>query len=108
MSLLAHLGAHLPVVVAPMAGGPSTPGLVTEAAALGAFGFLAAGYRTPAVMLEEIARVREVTDRFGVNVFVPPPAPVEPAEYADYRARLGPLAERLGVPLPEVPHQDDD
>ena len=42
--------ARCPVVVAPMAGGPSTPGLVTVAAAAGALGFLAAGYRTAAAL----------------------------------------------------------
>ncbi len=36
-----------PVVVAPMAGGPSTPALVLAAAKAGATGFLAAGYKTP-------------------------------------------------------------
>jgi nitronate monooxygenase len=37
-----------PVLVAPMAGGPSTPELVIAAAGAGALGFLAAGYKTPA------------------------------------------------------------
>ena len=37
-----------PVVVAPMAGGPSTAELVIAAAGAGALGFLAAGYKTPA------------------------------------------------------------
>ena len=37
-----------PVVVAPLAGGPSTAELVIAAAGAGALGFLAAGYKTPA------------------------------------------------------------
>jgi nitronate monooxygenase len=61
-----------PVVVAPMAGGPSRPELVIAAAQAGALGFLAAGYKTPAAMAAEIAAVRaETTTPFGVNVFVP-------------------------------------
>jgi nitronate monooxygenase len=36
--------ARCPVVVAPMAGGPSTAGLVLAASTAGALGFLAAGY----------------------------------------------------------------
>ena len=61
-----------PVVVAPMAGGPSTPELVIAAADAGAVGFLAAGYKTPAAMAAEIAAVRgDGPDRFGVNLFVP-------------------------------------
>ena len=34
------------IVVAPMAGGPTTTGLVIAAARAGALGFLAAGYKT--------------------------------------------------------------
>jgi nitronate monooxygenase len=61
-----------PVVVAPMAGGPSRPELVIAAAQAGALGFLAAGYKTPAAMAAEIAAVRSGTSApFGVNVFVP-------------------------------------
>ncbi len=61
-----------PVVLAPMAGGPSTPGLVIAAAGAGALGFLAAGYKTPEAMTAEISAVRAGTpEPFGVNVFVP-------------------------------------
>jgi nitronate monooxygenase len=60
------------IVVAPMAGGPSTTDLVITAARAGALGFLAAGYKTPAAMAAEIAAVRAATSEpFGVNVFVP-------------------------------------
>ncbi len=61
-----------PVVVAPMAGGPSVPGLVTAAAGAGALGFLAAGYKTAEAMAAEMSAVRAATaEPFGVNVFVP-------------------------------------
>jgi nitronate monooxygenase len=61
-----------PIVVAPMAGGPSTAGLVVAAARSGALGFLAAGYKTAEAMTAEIAAVRAATaEPFGVNVFVP-------------------------------------
>jgi len=60
------------VVVAPMAGGPTTTDLVIAAAGAGALGFLAAGYKTPAAMTAEIRAVRAATaEPFGVNVFVP-------------------------------------
>ncbi len=49
-----------PIVVAPMAGGPSTAELVVAAGRAGALGFLAAGYKTPATMAAEIAAVRAV------------------------------------------------
>ena len=60
------------IVVAPMAGGPTTTGLVIAAGRAGALGFLAAGYKTPEAMVAEIAAVRAATtEPFGVNVFVP-------------------------------------
>jgi nitronate monooxygenase len=60
------------IVVAPMAGGPSTTELVIAAARAGALGFLAAGYKAPEAMAAEIASVRAATaEPFGVNVFVP-------------------------------------
>lgn len=62
----------LPLIAAPMAGGPSTPELVVAAAEAGGTGFLAAGYKTVAGIAEEIARVRGATSApFGVNLFVP-------------------------------------
>jgi nitronate monooxygenase len=50
--------ARCPVVVAPMAGGPSTAGLVLAASAAGALGFLAAGYKTATAMLAEMDAVQ--------------------------------------------------
>jgi nitronate monooxygenase len=74
-----------PVVVAPMAGGPSTTGLVIAAARAGALGFLAAGYKTAEAMTAEIAAVRAATgEPFGVNVFVPGAPCADPAKLRRY------------------------
>jgi nitronate monooxygenase len=74
-----------PVVVAPMAGGPSTAGLVVAAARAGALGFLAAGYKTSEAMTAEIAAVRAATgEPFGVNVFVPGAPCADPAALDRY------------------------
>jgi nitronate monooxygenase len=82
-----------PVVVAPMAGGPTTPELVIAAARSGALGFLAAGYKTPEAVAAEIAAVRAATaEPFGVNVFVPGTPCAEPAALARYLDSLGPDA----------------
>ena len=60
------------IAVAPMAGGPTTTGLMIAAARAGALGFLAAGYKTPEAMAAELTAVRAATaEPFGVNVFVP-------------------------------------
>jgi nitronate monooxygenase len=74
-----------PLVVAPMAGGPSTAELVIAAARAGALGFLAAGYKTAEAMTAEIAAVRAATgEPFGVNVFVPGAPYADPAELRRY------------------------
>jgi nitronate monooxygenase len=109
-SLLAEL-PH-PVLQAPMAGGGSTPELAAAVSAAGGLGFLAAGYRTPDEVREQIARTRRLTGApFGVNVFVPGPDPDgAAAAAAAYRAELEKSgeAERYGVALPADPGWDDD
>ncbi|WP_020420820.1 nitronate monooxygenase [Amycolatopsis sp. ATCC 39116] len=63
---------RVPVLVAPMAGGPTTPELVAAVAEAGGSGFLAAGYLSAEALGERIAKTRELTSRpFGVNLFVP-------------------------------------
>lgn len=96
-----------PVVVAPMVGGASTPELVAAAAAAGGIGFLAAGYRSVDDVLAQVDRTRELGAQvFGVNLFVAgEPCDLEAAR--GYRERLVPLAQHLGIELPE-PRDDDD
>ncbi len=96
------------MIAAPMAGGPSTPELVLAAASAGGIGFLAGGYKTAEQLVEQIAHVRAETNRFGVNLFVPNPVPVDPSEYQSYRSALQSWAEQYGVELPEGPREDDD
>jgi nitronate monooxygenase len=91
-----------------MAGGPSTPGLVTAAAAAGAVGFLAAGYKSPDLVTQEIAQVRASRVPFGLNIFVPSPLPIDAAPVQEYRQALQPEAERYGVELPPLRLDDDD
>jgi len=43
-----------PIVQAPLAGGASTPELAAAVGAAGALGFLAAGYKTPKAIREDI------------------------------------------------------
>ncbi|WP_415975745.1 nitronate monooxygenase [Rhodococcus sp. 077-4] len=93
---------QVPVVGAPMAGGPSTPGLVTAVVNAGGLGFLAAGYLTPDKLTADIAAVRGAgTETFGVNLFVPEDGQViDTEDIARYRALLQPYADELGVELP--------
>jgi nitronate monooxygenase len=79
------------IVVAPMAGGPTTAGLVIAAARAGALGFLAAGYKTPGAMAAEITAVRAATaEPFGVNVFVPGTPYPDSTALASYLDSVGP------------------
>lgn len=62
---------RVPVVQAPMAGGPTSPALVAAVANAGALGFLAAAPFAPDKIASEVAAIRALTDRpFGVNLFV--------------------------------------
>jgi nitronate monooxygenase len=100
--------SRFPLVVAPMAGGPTTPALVIAAAEAGALGFLAAGYKSAAEMRTDIAAVRRATsDAFGVNVFVPGEPTLHPEALAAYVGRLGQEADELAVAL-GAPRWDDD
>ncbi|MDO3647370.1 NAD(P)H-dependent flavin oxidoreductase [Nocardia mangyaensis] len=80
---------RVPIVAAPMAGGPSTPELVVAVSAAGGLGQLAAGYLGVDAVAEQIAATRAATTApFGVNLFTPGPV-AEPATYATYLAELG-------------------
>jgi NAD(P)H-dependent flavin oxidoreductase YrpB (nitropropane dioxygenase family) len=108
-SFLGRLQLRTPVLVAPMAGGPSTPNFVRAAADAGSLGFLAAGYKTPQLLAEQIQTVRATTPIFGVNLFAPNPVPVVPAEFRHYAESLQPEAERYGLDLAaHTPVEDDD
>ena len=45
----------VPIVQAPLAGGPSTPELAAAVSEAGGLGFVAAGYRTPDALRKDIA-----------------------------------------------------
>ena len=98
LSSLLSLPVDLPVLAAPMAGGPTTAALVTAAARAGSLGFLAAGYKTPDQLAGQIAEVRGQTGTgagvFGVNLFVPNPVPADPAAFARYADALQAEADR--------------
>jgi len=92
-----------------MAGGASTPALVASVAACGGMGFLAAGYKTPTLLAQQIGDVRNRSGHpFGVNVFVPQPPPGDPAGVERFRRDLEPAAAAAGIDLPPTRITDDD
>ncbi len=102
------LGSDIPVVGAPMAGGPTTPALIEAVAIGGGLAFLPGGYRTAAQLDEAIAELQGRGVPFGVNLFAPRIVPVDPSAYAEYRRSLSAEAKRRGVDLPERAVEDDD
>ncbi|NKS54371.1 nitronate monooxygenase [Rhodococcus hoagii] len=100
----------IPIVGAPMAGGPSTPQLVAAVNSAGGFGFLATGYATADMVHHAIVELRHLSgEPFGVNLFVPEPISLEAPVLDEYRELLGERAARFGAPLPdEIPFTDDD
>jgi nitronate monooxygenase len=96
---------ELPIVLAPLAGGPAAVPLAVAVSEAGGLGFLAAGYLTAADVRAQVEAFRAASDRpFGVNVFAPPRAP-EP--YEAFVASLREEETRAGVALGE-PRSDDD
>jgi nitronate monooxygenase len=99
---------RLPIIAAPMAGGPSTPVLAAAVSDAGGMGFLAAGYLTPDAFEEQLASIEALTDQaYGVNLFLPSPRTADLTAVEAYRASLVPLAERLGT-APGAARWDDD
>lgn len=108
-ALTTDLDLKVPVIAAPMAGGASTPALVAAASRAGGLGFLAAGYKTPQALSEQIDAVRAEGVSFGVNVFAPNPVPVDVDAYRAYARAIQVEADRYGITLADgEPVEDDD
>lgn len=93
------LDIELPLIQAPMAGGPTTPELVAAVSNAGGLGSLGAAYLTPDVLRETIQAVRRLTNRpFGVNLFLPEAPDVTAEQIASAEALLEPYRAELGLP----------
>ncbi|MFI8851921.1 nitronate monooxygenase [Streptomyces sp. 891-h] len=105
---ISELTAH-PVIQAPMAGGVSRPELVAAVSEAGGLGFLAAGYKTPEAMYEEIRQLRQLTGRpFGVNLFMPQPPTTDPSAVDVYREQLAGEAAWYETELGDTDCMTDD
>src|ERR1700722_20493878 len=68
--LASWLGVENAIILAPMAGGTSTPALVAAVSNAGGLGSMGAGYMTPQQIAETVAEIRSLTNRpFAVNLF---------------------------------------
>jgi len=99
----------VPIVCAPMAGGPGTPALAAAVSNAGGFGFLASGYVSPERLAHDVATARAATTGpIGVNLFVPQPSVADVYALDHYAEALDELAEHYGVEVGYPQFGDDD
>jgi nitronate monooxygenase len=110
MALFALNALALPIVQAPMGGGPSTPALAAAVSSAGGLGFLAAGYKPQEAVradLEELRWLLSDEVPFGVNIFAPPGHGTGAEQVAAYAKTLSREEANSGVAL-GTPRWDDD
>jgi nitronate monooxygenase len=101
---LRRLGVELPIIQAPMGGGPSTPELVAAVSNAGGLGSLGAPYLTPQQILDAVRRVRELTDKpFAVNLFAGAYQTENAIDPAPMLTLLGEVHAALGLAPPLLP-----
>jgi nitronate monooxygenase len=97
----------VPVIAAPMAGGPSAPELVAAVTNAGGLGFIAAGLLSAEGCAEHIVAARKLTaGPIGVNLFVPQPPTGTSAQLQAYATALADEARHYGVRLGDPRHGD--
>ena len=98
-----QLGLTVPIVQAPMAGGPSSPELVAACSAAGALGSFGFAYTQPDEMKKQAAAVRAATGKpFGINLFgAPLPADIADGSQREALAAVAGYYTALGLPAPE-------
>jgi nitronate monooxygenase len=101
--LCERLGIRLPIIQAPMAGGPSSVALVTACSGAGALGSFGHAYTQPDDMKKQAAEVRAKTDHpFGINLFVSPqPRAIDTVHQSAALAMLAPWYAEMGLTAPE-------
>jgi nitronate monooxygenase len=99
-ALADRLGIEHPILLAPMAGGPSTPELAAAVSNAGGLGSLAGGYLAPEAIRDAIRRTRALTARpFAVNLFAPVPRESpSAAEVERARRAVAPFRAEVGLP----------
>jgi nitronate monooxygenase len=99
----------VPIVGAPMAGGPGTPALAAAVSNAGGLGFIPAGYLSAEQFADDIAAARAMTTGpLGVNLLVPQPSVADWAALDYYANELEGVAEHYQVEVGRPEYGDDD
>jgi nitronate monooxygenase len=99
----------VPIVGAPMAGGPGSPALAAAVSNAGGIGFVAAGYLTADRFADDIAAARAATTGpIGVNLFMPQPSVADWVQLDYYAEELEEVAEYYHVEVGRPVYGDDD
>ena len=99
----------VPIVGAPMSGGPGTPALAAAVSNAGGLGFLASGYVSAERLADDIAAARAATTGpLGVNLFVPQPSVADVLALDHYAEALDDIAEHYKVEIGYPRFGDDD
>lgn len=99
----------VPIVGAPMAGGPGTPALAAAVSNAGGLGFVPGGYLSAQQFADDIAAARKATTGpLGVNLFVPQPSVADWVALDYYAAELQEIAEHYQVEVGHPHYGDDD
>ncbi|HUH67559.1 MAG TPA: nitronate monooxygenase [Mycobacterium sp.] len=99
----------VPIVGAPMAGGPGSPALAAAVSNAGGLGFIPAGYLSAERFADDIAAARAMTTGpLGVNLFVPQPSVADWVQLDYYADELEEIAEHYQVEVGRPEFGDDD
>jgi nitronate monooxygenase len=99
----------VPIVGAPMAGGPGTPALAAAVSNAGGLGFIPSGYVSAERFADDIADARAMTTGpLGVNLLVPQPSVADWVALDYYADELEGVAEHYQVEVGRPEFGDDD
>lgn len=97
-SLTALFGIQYPIIQAGMAGGPTSPRLVSAVSEAGGLGTLGAGYLMPSAITNAIGEIRKRTRHpFAVNLFLPEEYEYRAENIEEMRHFLQPFRKSLGL-----------
>lgn len=99
----------VPIVGAPMAGGPGTPALAAAVSNAGGLGFIPGAHRAADQLAEDIVAARAATTGpLGVNLFVPQPSVADWVQLDYYAEELEEIADHYQVEVGHPRYGDDD